>query len=114
MSTKTPEPRPIRGAIFASEQVENSARRLGSAQRYLASYFIEPGRAARPLLFTRHVIDDAARLADRNPEDIGVYAGHLPPEPVKPYVRDLWLVPAMCVTSTAFGLLVGYAIWGAL
>lgn len=67
--------------IYSSEMVLNTKRRFGSATTYYVTY-LHSAEGIRPLLFTSKEVDDAAKRAESNKEDVA--------PPNRSWLRESW------------------------
>ena len=98
----------VKGAIYAEERVKNKDRKpiSGAPTSYLRGWAIGFGPKPKAFAMTDAMLREAFEIAERNPEDMGVW---LPPPVPGPRIErepSSWMVPIML----AAGMAVGYAL----
>jgi hypothetical protein len=96
----------VRSTIYAGDAVANRGRNWGGAPDKWAAraYLVSKGETI-PLIFTGAMIDEAANIAHRNPEDCGTHM----PDRWRQIEADGagWIYGASVVMAMACGLAVG-------
>lgn len=99
----------VKGAIYADERTKNRDRKpiSGAPTSYLRGWAIGFGPKPKAFALTDAMLRDAFLIAERNPEDMGVW---LPPPVAGPrYVEPPidWRLPLTLAVGIAIGLAVG-------
>lgn len=96
----------VRGTIYMGDAIPNGARNWGGAPNEWAAraYLVSKGETV-PLIFTGAMLDQAANIAARNPEDCGVHM----PDRWRQIETDGsgWIYGGSVVIAMASGLAVG-------
>jgi hypothetical protein len=99
----------VKGAIYADERTKNRDRKpiSGAPTSYLRGWAIGFGPKPKAFALTDAMLRDAFLIAERNPEDMGVW---VPPPVAGPrYVEPPidWRLPLTLAVGIALGLAVG-------
>jgi hypothetical protein len=99
----------VKGAIYADERTKNRDRKpiSGAPTSYLRGWAIGFGPKPKAFALTDVMLHDAFLIAERNPEDMGVW---VPPPVAGPrYVEPPidWRLPLTLAVGIALGLAVG-------
>jgi hypothetical protein len=98
----------VKGAIYADERTKNRDRKpiSGAPTSYLRGWAIGFGPKPKAFALTDAMLRDAFLIAERNPEDMGVWLPPPVPGPRLEREPSSWLVPVML----AVGIAAGYAL----
>ena len=99
----------VRSALYMSERTKNKDRGefSGAPQAYFRMFVLEDGYFPKPWPGTEAMLREGFAVAERNPEDCGVW---LPPPVAGPrYVEPPidWRLPLTLAVGIALGLAVG-------
>lgn len=99
----------VRSFIHEADRTLNRDRGdfSGAPTEYLRGFYIEPGQRPRPFKMTGAMMREAFAIAERNPEDVGVYLPPPIPSPRAPEPMPTWLQWGIIAAALAAGYALG-------